>query len=237
MTEAEWLACNDAIEKLIFIKQHRGIRRQKKQRKQRLFSAACCRRILPLIGNNRCQYCVEVTERFADDQATSEELQAAEAEANAVWLTDAANSALLACLQACYKSNDGMHVSTTTIEAVFEQQQKAVKKSVDPLAGRRRGACLSEEREQCGILRCIFGNPFRPIALDFACRTSTVVSVARAAYDERHLPSGELDLHRLAVLADAVEEAGASDELVAHLRRLGPHVRGCFAVDLCLGLN
>jgi hypothetical protein len=39
---------------------------------------------------------------------------------------------------------------------------------------------------------------------------------------------------RLAVLADALEEAGAEGELLGHLRGLGPHVRGCWAVDLVL---
>ena len=42
---------------------------------------------------------------------------------------------------------------------------------------------------------------------------------------------------RLAVLADALEEAGSPDELVAHLRGPGPHVRGCWCVDLILGLS
>jgi hypothetical protein len=40
----------------------------------------------------------------------------------------------------------------------------------------------------------------------------------------------------LPVLADALEEAGCSEaELLGHLRGLGPHVRGCWAVDLLLG--
>jgi hypothetical protein len=40
----------------------------------------------------------------------------------------------------------------------------------------------------------------------------------------------------LPVLADALEEAGCSDaDLLGHLRGPGPHVRGCFAVDLVLG--
>ena len=41
---------------------------------------------------------------------------------------------------------------------------------------------------------------------------------------------------RLAVLADAVEEAGGTDAaLLGHLRGAGPHVRGCWAVDALLG--
>jgi hypothetical protein len=40
----------------------------------------------------------------------------------------------------------------------------------------------------------------------------------------------------LAVLADALEEAGCADAgLLGHLRSRGPHVRGCWALDLILG--
>jgi hypothetical protein len=53
---------------------------------------------------------------------------------------------------------------------------------------------------------------------------------------ERSLPSGELDPARLAVLADALEDAGCTDaELPGHLHSAGPHVRGCRALDLILG--
>lgn len=101
----------------------------------------------------------------------------------------------------------------------------------------RDQVAMIEARIQADYLRDIFGNPFRPLTLSPSHRTPTVVSLTRAAYDERHMPTGELDPHRLAVLADALEEAGATGELLAHLRGLGPHVRGCFVVDLCLGLS
>jgi hypothetical protein len=62
-----------------------------------------------------------------------------------------------------------------------------------------------------------------------------VVALAQAAYDHRTLPSG-LDRTTLAVLADALEEAGCTDpDLLIHLRGPGPHVRGCWALDLLLG--
>ncbi len=49
------------------------------------------------------------------------------------------------------------------------------------------------------------------------------------------LPEGTLEPSRLAVLADALEDAGCGDaELLGHLRGPGPHVRGCCAVDLQL---
>ena len=81
----------------------------------------------------------------------------------------------------------------------------------------------------------LFGSPFRPVTITPACLTMTILSLAQAAYEHRLLPSGELDLARLAVLADPLEEAGAHADLVAHLRGPGPHVRGCWAVDLVLG--
>jgi hypothetical protein len=85
---------------------------------------------------------------------------------------------------------------------------------------------------QRALVRCVFGNPFRPVPLDPASRTATVVSLAEAAYQERQLPEGKLEQQRLAVLADALEDAGCYDEeLLGHLRSEGPHVRGCWVVD------
>jgi hypothetical protein len=38
------------------------------------------------------------------------------------------------------------------------------------------------------------------------------------------------------LLADALEEAGCdATELLTHLRRPGPHARGCWALDTLLG--
>jgi hypothetical protein len=63
-----------------------------------------------------------------------------------------------------------------------------------------------------------------------------VPNLAQDVYDDRLLPSGHLDAARLAVLADMLEEAGSCDAgLLGHLRSVGPHVRGCVAVDAVLG--
>jgi hypothetical protein len=68
--------------------------------------------------------------------------------------------------------------------------------------------------------------------------TTPILSLAQAAYDKRLLPSGHLMPTRLAVLADAFEEAGcASADLLAQLRSGGEHVRGCWAVDTVLGMT
>jgi hypothetical protein len=83
--------------------------------------------------------------------------------------------------------------------------------------------------EACRILRDVLGNPFRPAARDRRYRTPDVLGLARAAYDE-----GAFD--RLPLLADALMDAGCVDEsILGHLRGSGPHVPGCWVVDLVLG--
>jgi hypothetical protein len=87
----------------------------------------------------------------------------------------------------------------------------------------------------CQVLRCVAGNPFRPVSLDAALRIPTVLALAQAAYDNRILPSGRLEPDRLAVLGDALEESGCGEvEILGHLRRDSPHWRGCWAVDAIL---
>jgi hypothetical protein len=93
-----------------------------------------------------------------------------------------------------------------------------------------------ERMWQGHLLNEMFGNPFRPAGVDRSWLTPTVLALARAAYDERELHSAEVGPARLAVLSDALEEAGCTDtDLLSHLRSPGPHVRGCWVVDLLLG--
>ena len=88
---------------------------------------------------------------------------------------------------------------------------------------------------QLAFLQDIIGTLFRPATIDPAWLTPTVTSLTTAAYDDRIMPSGELDTARLAVLSDALEEAGCTDTAILdHLRSPGPHVRGCWALDLLL---
>ncbi len=98
---------------------------------------------------------------------------------------------------------------------------------------------IGSSSEGLALLRCIFVNPFRSVVISpavLAWNDRTVVRLAQAAYEERHLPAGTLDTGRLAVLADALEEAGCTDaDILGHLRGPGPHVRGCWPVDLLLG--
>jgi hypothetical protein len=103
----------------------------------------------------------------------------------------------------------------------------------DPAEQRR---WTDQLRTMAQLLRDLFGNPFHPVRLATACRTSQVQALAQAAYEDRAMPLGHFDPARLAVLSDALEDAGCTDaEILAHLRSHGPHVRGCWALDLILG--
>jgi hypothetical protein len=107
----------------------------------------------------------------------------------------------------------------------------AVSEALCYLAGQKggRGATAS-------LLRCLIVNPFRPVTLSPTGLTPTVAALGDAAYWERLLPSGELDPVRMAALADALEEAGCTDaDILGHMRGPGPHLRGCWALDLILG--
>jgi hypothetical protein len=96
------------------------------------------------------------------------------------------------------------------------------------------------KRRLVDVLRDIVGNPFAlaPVVDPAWLRWSggTVRMLAEVAYEERQLPEGTLHPPRLPLLADALEDAGCADaDLLGHLRGPGPHVRGCWALDLILG--
>jgi hypothetical protein len=91
------------------------------------------------------------------------------------------------------------------------------------LAGETRNRPLAD------AVRCLFGNPFRRPEARPEWRTEAAVGVAAGVV-------AEWAWDRLPILADAVEEAGCGDPgVLAHLRGDGPHVPGCWAVDLVLG--
>jgi hypothetical protein len=82
---------------------------------------------------------------------------------------------------------------------------------------------------QAALIRCIFGNPFRPVSFDLAWRTPQAQALALTAYEARCFED-------LPFLADALEEAGCTEEaILSHLRGPVPHVRGCWVIDLVLG--
>jgi hypothetical protein len=120
-------------------------------------------------------------------------------------------------------------IAATKADPPSRSQQRAAKAAVDEVA-------KIESIAQSQFVRDIV--PLHRVALDaawLAWNNGTVVRLAQAAYDNRILPGGTLDNDLLAILADALEEAGCPDmDILGHLRGPGPHVRGCWLVDLIL---
>ncbi|MBA4186427.1 MAG: hypothetical protein C0467_00265 [Planctomycetaceae bacterium] len=79
------------------------------------------------------------------------------------------------------------------------------------------------------MLRCIIGNPFRPVVLNTDWRSDTVISLARGMYESR-------DFSPMPILADALQDTGCdNDDILGHCRdEKSTHVRGCWVVDLVL---
>jgi hypothetical protein len=215
MDEREWLACKDSQEMLEFLR-NRG-----SNRKRRLFACACSRRIWKRLPDELSRRAVELAERYADGRAKKAELVEAREATLQKWGSGGRDPVPVFAASAAYCAAKSVASPRHIRDAA---------KSANIASGDRESAA------QSNLLRCIFGNPFRPIALDSAWQTPAVVRLAQAVYDKRTLLIGNLKASRLAGLADALEEAGCNDlDILSHLRDPGPHVRGCWPVDLLLG--
>ena len=222
-------------------------------RKLRLFACACCRCVSGLLEDRRSRNAVEAAERCADGLIDEDMLAAVRPMA---W--EAAMAFEPAALPPEYgvlggSSNSGKGrfwaaraAAETTSPGAAEAAQ-ATQQAVDRAAvewgvesgNLQQAAEMAGANVRASILRDIFGNPFNPSPplppAVLAWSDRTVPRIAQGIYDERQLPEGTLDAARLAVLADALLDAGCDDEdLIAHCRSAGPHVRGCWAVDLIL---
>jgi hypothetical protein len=205
-----------------------------------LVTCACCRRVWHLLADPRSRQAVGVGERYADGLATRADLRAAGAAARAAFDAAAGGVPQMAAGIAGYATvldrGPGGAVTGPAAACVASAagvSGPAIHPSVSPAWVAARDA---EYAAQAALLRDIIGNPFRPAAVDPAWLIPTVLSVARAAYDECDPERGTLDAARLTVLADALEESSCQDaRILEHLRGPGPHVRGCFAVDALLG--
>jgi hypothetical protein len=87
-----------------------------------------------------------------------------------------------------------------------------------------------EQAARSNLLRELIGSlAFRTVSLDLSWHTASVVALAQAIYADRAFD-------RLPILADALEDAGCtSQDILAHCRGGGEHVRGCWVVDLLTG--
>jgi hypothetical protein len=221
--EQDWLTTTDLTAMLFFL-QPRVTRR-----KPLLLAVAGCRRIWHRINDARLQELIELAERLADGKASERDVRRA---AKAVSDPDPGNWS-----GACYAAVTGL----AELEAHPMAPANYVTKYA-PLALCREDESIrtpesraiigGEKAALAALTRDIFGNPFRPVTVDpswLAWNGGTVIKLAQAIYDERAFD-------RLPVLADALEQAGCHDAaILGHCRGPGPHVRGCWMVDLLLG--
>jgi hypothetical protein len=220
MTEAEWLAGADPGPMLEFL------RGNVSDRKLRLFTCSCVRRVWHLLPDKHCRRALLTAERYADGELSGEKLRYAWGDARRAAQVQhrlerdtAAGTAMWAVSESC-EAEIGRVLRAVTLAARCEAYRED--SPIDPslLSGAQKG--------QVSLLRDIFGNPFRPVTADPHWLTSTVVDLARTMYEAR-------DFAAMPILADALQDAGCEDaDILAHCRG-GPHVRGCWVVDLVLG--
>jgi hypothetical protein len=222
MNEADWNSCTDP-QRMLKSLRDRG---KLSGRKSRLFAVACCRRVWGLQTDGRSRRAVEVAERYTDGQARPDERAAAWRLAEQVVQEIAGGRmkdkltfllpAAAARAAVSLTPNVGEKARAFAAKAAADQQEEIV--------------------AQAALLRDLFGRSVRIPPAWLVWNNATVQRLAEAAYVERQLPGGHLDPARLAILADALEEAGCTHEaILSHLRGPGPHVRGCHVVDLLLG--
>jgi hypothetical protein len=222
--EATWMVCADPAPMLEFLRDNG----RASERQLRLFACACLRRGLPFRKDDKFRKAVETTEEYADGQTSKAALKRARQAVRAARHT-------LPTGKPEWSSYWLAEVATTenAYGMVANEIQRLAAGGILKWSTGQQAAC-------CTLVRDIMGNPFRPLPpinpFLLTWNSNLVRTLAQAAYDDRLLPSGRLDPDRLAILADALTDAGCTDtELLEHLRGEGPHLRGCYAVDCILG--
>jgi len=242
MTEADWVGATRPHRMLhILNRLARRSRRPVCSRRLKFFALSCCRLAWPAILDERSRTAVEVAEEHMVGTATDEQLSAAIRDADeAREQAQAARDTLLGSPQGrgdpmarALSMSAGIAAHLVHFVAAEGFYQGLIAQVRDAVAflelpsGRVRTNQLLVE--MCHSLRDIFNNPFRRVAFDPVWRTSTVAELARQMYRSR-------DFSLMPVLADALQDAGCDNEDVfAHCRSDGPHVPGCWVVDLVLG--
>jgi hypothetical protein len=235
MTEEEWLTGTKPINMLEFL------RDKTSDRKLRLFSVGCCRRLWRFLPENRGKRAVEVMELFIDGRTEDQERMEAGAlcrEAADEWcLSDVSYNELWRTLRT-YRVVLSTVLGDIAQSAAIQSLNEAWRvEGIDRLI--RDGTEQSNKQEiarlsseilplYSPLIHDIFGNPFRPITINPSWLTSTVLTLATGIYQEKAFD-------RMPILADALQDAGCDNEdILNHCREPGEHCRGCFVVDLLL---
>lgn len=240
MTETDW-----ATTKFRAYDMHRHARGRVSARKLQLLACGCCRLISDHL-TDRQREALEVIEKHADGLATQEEYDRVTAAVGRAAIEMARSptdphpepvqEAVAYALQAVVSTpaDDGLR---RTIEYVLTAAGRP------HVSWARREVNQATQAKICDLFREVVGNPFRERAVvrpDWVQGGGGVTGwMTRVSETARAVAVGiqaDRAYDRMPILADALEDEGCADhELLAHLRGSGPHVRGCWALDLVLG--
>jgi hypothetical protein len=236
MIEVEWPVCEDAKEMHGCLRsQFKTGHRKRGRRKLRLFGCACARRLWDAMIEPRSRRAVESAEQFADGEVDVNHLEAMREAARLAlhdievsgWAVKTAGERERHQRQVRAAMTAFMVVSSPPDSGAYADEN--MRRTLGEGDTTAHQIWRSELRELSRLLRDIFGNPFRPVTVDPAWLTSTVVQLAGGIYADRAFD-------RLPIMADALQDAGCDEaEILGHCRGPGPHVRGCWVVDLVLG--
>jgi len=222
MTEAEWLASTELKQMLRFV------RGKASDRRLRLFACACCRRVWPQIPERRSREAVEISERFADGKASLEELERAFSAAYHATHTRRVSG----CLGTWHALDAARLAAHPEMRGLADGTASAAVMARANGEGDFWSEVARQEACQCGLLREVIGNPFHSVGVHpswLRGHNRFISNLAEVIYEER-------GFDRLPILADALEDAGCDNvDILSHLRGPGPHVRGCWVIDLLLG--
>jgi hypothetical protein len=218
MTEAEWLAGTDPRPML------QDLAGRASARKLRLFACAFLRQVWQVVGGQG--RAVEVAERYADGLADDAELAAARAAPDSDWSWYASEQELTLISLAIETTDPDPLVAAVSAAdvAVHGAGRPGIFRTPEEEAEDR----ARDARHTAALLRCLFGNPFRPVSADPSWMPANAVVLARTMYESR-------DFAAMPLLADLLEEAGFPADVGRHCRAGGPHARGCWVLDLVLG--
>jgi hypothetical protein len=228
VNEDLWLTSRHPYHMLEYLRRSRRYRPTR--RKLHLFACRCVRRIRGLLAFAESEKAIVVAERFADDKTTPDQLHSARVAAQravkSVELEDGPG-ARSAARAAMALTHDPPNVGRRAIPLAINRTERVISQVISSLPDLHSVAV--EHHAQADLLRCIFGNPFASLLIEPGWRTSAVIDLATAIYDQRAFKT-------MPILADALEEAGCTDvDLLQHCRGPGPHGRGCWVVDAILG--
>jgi hypothetical protein len=216
MNEAEWLGATDPQGMLEFLR----TRGRPDERKLRLFACACVRRLLHLLRDRRCLATVQTSEDFAEGRCSRRQLETvrrtAQQVASAAWSAWMSNP----------ERESEFRITQAVLAVTLPEALPAAWEASSNAAGAQS---FCSRTFQAGLVREIFGNPFRPTRIEPSWLTwngGIVARLVRGIHEEQRF-------EELLILGDALEEAGCGDDtLLRHCRQGEGHVRGCWVVDV-----